>query len=300
MPVVKSELYPFEGQFVDHGGVRQHYVDEGPRDAPPVVMVHGNPTWSFYYRRLVQELRSDHRVIAIDHVGCGLSDKPSSEDYDYSLRRRVDDLESVLVQAGAAKRVTLVVHDWGGMIGMAWAARDPSRVARLVVLNTAAFRNPKGTKLPWQIAACRNPLVGGLITRGFNAFVKGASSTCTVKPLPDEVRAMYERPYDSWANRVAIHEFVKTIPLSPQDAGYDIVEWTEASLSDLSSRPTLICWGEQDFVFDAVFREEWERRFPDAEVHRFENAGHYVLEDAGEEIAPLVRDFLLRHPVGPE
>ena len=103
---------------------------------------------------------------------------------------------------------------------------------------------------------------------------------------------MYVRPYDSWAHRKAVYEFVRTIPLRPGDIGYDIVESTAEGLAQFSATPALICWGERDFVFDEHFLAEWERRLPQAQIHRFADAGHYVLEDAGDEIAELVREFL--------
>ncbi len=286
--------YPFEGRFVEHGGFRQHVLDEGPRDAPPVLMLHGNPTWSFYWRRLVHELSRDHRVIVPDHVGCGRSDKPPRSAYPYSLARRIDDVAFVLERLGETRPLTLCVHDWGGMIGAAWAVRDPSRVTRLVVLNTGAFPKPAGKRFPWQIALCRAPLLGPLLTQGLNAFVRTALARCTVRPLAPDVAAMYAAPYGSWADRVAVLEFVRTIPLGPRDAGWDIVAGTAERLATLRDKPVLVCWGERDFVFDHHFREEWERRFPDAEVHRFEDAGHYVLEDAGERIAELVGAFVRR------
>jgi len=286
--------YPFEGRYVDHGSFRQHVLDEGPRDGPPVVMLHGNPTWSFFWRRLVLELRRDHRVIVPDHVGCGRSDKPAKDVYPYSLQRRIDDVGTVLDQLGIEGPVTLCVHDWGGMIGMSWAVRNPERIARLVILNTGAFPLPSAKPLPWEIAACRAPVIGPLVTRGLNAFVEGAIRKCTVKPLTRAVADAYRAPYDSWANRVAVLEFVRTIPLREGDIGYDIVSGTADRLAVLQDRPTLMCWGERDFVFDRHFREEFERRMPEAEVHRFEEAGHYVLEDAGDEIAALVREFVDR------
>ena len=134
-------LYPFQSRFFEHLGLRLHYLDEGAGD--PVVMLHGNPTWSFYYRRLVEALRTSHRVIAPDHIGCGLSDKPDDGHYDYTLARRVEDLDALLEWLGVEKNVTLVLHDWGGMIGMTWACRHPERIARIVVLNTAAFPMPR-------------------------------------------------------------------------------------------------------------------------------------------------------------
>jgi haloalkane dehalogenase len=291
---ISQALYPFANHWLDFDGIRLHYVDEGRGD--PVVMLHGNPTWSFYYRDLIRDLRSDYRVIAPDHVGMGLSDKPNDSRYEYSLRRRVDDLETLLERLGVTERVTLVLHDWGGMIGMAWASRHPDRVRRLVILNTAAFRLPPTKRLPLSLRLCRSPL-GPLLVRGLNLFCRGGLRYCAMRPLPPEVRSAYLAPYDSWANRIAVLRFVQDIPLRPGQRGYEIVSEVQDGLYRFRDRPMLLCWGRHDFVFDDHFLAEWRRRFPEAETHVFEDAGHYVLEDAGERIVPLVRDFLRRHPI---
>ncbi len=288
-PIPRS-LYPFEGHHLDLGGVRMHYLDEGEGD--PVVMVHGNPTWSFYYRRLVTALRGTNRCVVPDHVGMGLSDKPSDARYPYRLRRRVDDLTRLLEHAGVRERVTLVVHDWGGMIGMAWAARNPDAIARLVILNTAAFPLPARRSFHAPLRLTRTPL-GGFLVRRFNAFSAAATRLCvTRKPLPRDVRRAYTAPYDSWDNRIATLRFVQDIPLAEGDPGYDIVRDTAAALPRFRDTPTRIFWGERDFVFDAPFLEEWERRMPHAVVRRFPDCGHYVLEDAADEIVPEVVRFV--------
>jgi haloalkane dehalogenase len=280
---------------LDLKGVRYRYRDHGAGE--PVVMLHGNPTWSFFYRDLIRGLRDDYRTIAPDHVGCGLSDKPGDDRYDYTLSRRVDDLEALLEHLGLGEGLTLVLHDWGGMIGMAYAHRHPERIKRLVLLNTAAFRPPPGKRLPWSLRLCRAPLLGPLLVRGLNLFCRGAQRVCVRRRLPPDVRAAYLAPYDSWANRIAVLRFVQDIPLRPGDRAYDLLVQVEQGLERFRGLPILICWGERDFVFDGLIREEWQRRFPEAEVHRFPEAGHYVLEDAGDQIVPLVRDFLRRHPV---
>jgi haloalkane dehalogenase len=290
---VVSALYPFEGRFLDRNGIRLHYLDEGVRESsPPVVMLHGNPSWSFYYRNLVLALRGKHRCIVPDHIGCGLSDKPSAKQYDYSLRSRVADLEALLESLGISE-CSLVMHDWGGMIGMAWAVRNPRRVRRLVVLNTAAFHLPQDKRLPFALWLGRNTWLGTLLIRGLNLFCRRAASIGVQRrPMLNEVRAEYLRPYDSWRHRIAVSKFVQTIPLRPGDPGFEIVSEVENGLASLQSVPMLIAWGLRDFVFDRHFLAEWERRFPQAEVMRFEDAGHYILEDAGEEIIPRVCDFL--------
>jgi haloalkane dehalogenase len=278
------------------GGHRYHYIDEGQGEA--VVMVHGNPTWSFVFRHLIAGLRDRYRVIAPDHIGCGLSDKPDDSQYEYRLRRRVDDLDALVEHLGL-RSLTLVLHDWGGMIGMAWASRHPERVKRLVILNTASFLMPQGKKLPWSLWLVRNTPLGPVLVRGLNAFSRGAVRYCVCKPLAPEVRAGYLKPYGSWKDRLAVLRFVQDIPLAPGDCGYDLVRSVQDGLHRFQDVPMLICWGAKDFVFDDHFLAEWQRRFPRAEVHRFADAGHLVLEDAGDRILPLVRDFFLRHPVSP-
>ena len=273
-----------------------HYLDEGEGEA--VVMVHGNPTWSYYFRGLAEALSLDHRVIAPDHIGCGRSDKPGDDRYAYTLESRVRDLETLLDHLKIDAGITLVVHDWGGMIGMAFAARHPERIARLVVLNTSAFHLPASKPFPWPLWVCRDWPLGAWLVRGLNTFCRGTAWIgCKHHAMPAEVRAGYLAPYDSWANRIAIHRFVQDIPLRPGDRAYELVSRTEDRLEKFVDTPMLIGWGMKDFVFDRHFLAEWERRFPAAEVHRFPEAGHYVLEDESDRLIPLVRAFLAAHPV---
>lgn len=283
--------YPFTGKFLNLDGLKYHYLDEG--HGSPVVMVHGNPSWSFYYRNLVKALSKDHRCIVPDHIGCGFSDKPGDDRYDYTLSRRVADLERLIDSLDLKERITLIVHDWGGMIGMSWAVRHPERVARLVILNTAAFHLPNAKPFPLALRLCRNSLIGTLLIRGFNAFAAGAAAIgCKINPMPASLKQLYCRPYDSWQNRIATHRFVQDIPLKPGDRGYDFVSSTAAGLEQFRQLPMLIIWGEQDFVFDRHFLEEWQKRFPTAEVHSWKKGGHYILEDVRDEAIPLISAFL--------
>lgn len=293
MPVLEQlSRFGYEaGQYFDRDGLKLHYLDLGAGE--PVVMLHGNPSWSFYYRHLAKELASSHRVIVPDHIGCGLSDKPGDNLYAYRLESRVDDLERLLDHLGLAENLTLVVHDWGGMIGFAYAHRHPERIKRLVVLNTAAFLLPEGKPLPLALRVVRNTPVGALMVRGFNAFSAAASHVgCKEHPMSAELRAAYQAPYDSWQNRIATLRFVQTIPLAPGDPDYALVRDVQDNLERFRGVPMLIGWGERDFVFDRHFLAEWRRRFPEAIVHTYPNAGHYVLEDAADRLVPLIRDFV--------
>lgn len=261
-------------------------------------MLHGNPTWCFYYRRLVGTLRDRYRTIVPDHMGCGLSDKPDDKHYSYRLEQRVRDLEALLDHLELRENLTLVLHDWGGMIGMAFAQRHPERIARLVILNTGAFRLPPTKPFPWPLWICRNTPIGPLLVRGLNAFSVIASYVCCRRrPLPPSLRRAYLAPYDSWDHRIAVLRFVEDIPLQPEDPSYALVRTVENDLDRFRSVPMLICWGERDFVFDRHFLAEWRRHFPQAEVHAFPDAGHYILEDAAEEVIPLIDGFLTRHPL---
>jgi cis-3-alkyl-4-acyloxetan-2-one decarboxylase len=282
--------YPWQGGWLDRPGGRLHYLDEG--SGAPVLMVHGNPTWSFYWRRLVSELGSDHRCVVPDHIGMGLSDKPSDADYRYTLDSRVDDLEALIDHLGITEGLTIIAHDWGGMIGLALTERRRSLVKRLVLMNTSGFSLPKGSGLPWQLFLIRR-LPFALPVRGLNAFSVGAAWTSTKTRLPKLVRDAYVAPYDSWEHRIAVHRFVQDIPLGPADPAWATVQRVSDALPDLTAeRPTMIVWGRRDFVFNDAFLDEWRRRVPGAEYLVFDDAGHYVLEDEHETIVPAVRSFL--------
>ncbi|NRA63874.1 MAG: alpha/beta fold hydrolase [Pseudobacteriovorax sp.] len=290
--VVSKEMYPFQPQYHVVDSHRMHYVDEGEGD--PILMIHGNPTWSFYYRNLIKEFSTSHRVIAPDHIGCGLSEKPDDSQYDFTLERRVQDLESLVTSLGL-KDITLVVHDWGGMIGFTFATRFPELIKSLVVFNTAAFHNPKGLQLPMSIRMCRTGLLGEILVRGFNAFSKGATLTCcTKKSLSAEEKRGYLAPYNNWKNRLAVHRFVKDIPLTKDDQAWSVVNDVEKRLSTLSDKPLLILWGEKDFVFDDKFLTRWREYFPHAEVHTYPDSGHFVVEDSHDDIVERMHSFV-RH-----
>ena len=288
-------LYPFKSHFMDINGFRYHYVDEGSGE--PVVMVHGNPTWSFYYRELIKSLSGRYRTIAPDHIGCGLSDKPDSKTYDYKFKSRVDDLEVLIENLNIKEKITLVVHDWGGFIGMAYAWRHPERIRRFVLMNTAAFLPPAGKPIPVALKLIRSlkPLAT-LAVQGFNLFALGALLKNSYKGLSKDVKAGLIAPYNCWKNRIATLKFVQDIHLTENNPSYRLVKKLDQNLELLKNFPMLICWGEHDFVFDLDYLNEWIRRFPEAEVHCFPEAGHYVLEDVPEKIIALIDRFLGRQP----
>jgi haloalkane dehalogenase len=286
------DLYPFESHHFDLGGVRLHYVDEGAGE--PLLFVHGNPTWSFYWRNLIVGLRDRHRAIAVDHIGCGLSDKP--HEYNYTLQQRIDDLVR-LVESLDLSGATLLAHDWGGAIGLGTIQLLPERFSRIVLFNTGAFPPPF---VPWRIAACRTPILGTLAVRGFNAFSRAALSMAVEKSerMKADVRAGLLAPYDSWANRVAVDRFVRDIPFSPRHPTWKTLERIEAGLPSLSDRPIQLIWGMRDWCFRPECLERFVGHWPSAEVHKLADCGHYVIEDGHERIVPLVREFLAANPIG--
>ena len=276
--------YPFTPRSLQVDGHRLAYLDEG--SGPPVVMVHGNPSWSYLYRNLVSALCDRYRCIVPDHLGCGFSDKP--QHYPYRLGNHLDNLDHLLAALVPDGPVRLIVHDWGGAIGMGWAGRYPERVAGAVVLNTAAFPSPR---LPLRIAVCRWPLLGSLLVRGLNGFARAAVHMAVFRRLRPEVAAGFLAPYDSWRHRVALHRFVQDIPMGPAHPSWSTLVEIERSLAAITC-PLLFCWGGADFCFDRSFYDEWRRRFPAAEAHFFAEAGHYVLEDALAETLPPIERFL--------
>lgn len=269
---------------MDSNGHRLAYLDEGK--GPVVVMLHGNPSWSYLYRKVVRQLQGRYRCIVPDHLGCGFSDKP--QEASYSLNMHIHNLEALLQGLGI-DRCALILHDWGGAIGMGWAVRHPAQVAAIVACNTAAFAS---TRMPWRIAMCRWPIFGPLALRGLNAFARAAIFMAVSKKMRSEVAQGFLAPYDSWENRIALLRFVQDIPMNKEHPSWLTLAAIEAGLPLFAATPMLLCWGGADFCFDRHFYDEWRCRFPQAEAHYFTDAGHYLFEDALEDIAPLISRFL--------
>ena len=295
--------YPFTpNRFEPRPGIAMSFLDEGPRDGEVVVMLHGNPSWSFYWRHLVSGLSDKYRCIAPDHVGMGLSDKPddapsASPRYDYTLQSRIDDLDALLSHLGIDGPVTLAVHDWGGMVGFGWGLRDPSRVKRLLITNTAAFPLPAAKAFPKRLAMGRDSRLGGWLIRRFNLFARGAARFGTERSLPKDVREAYAGVYDGWENAIATLRFMQDIPLGEGDRAWPLLKAREAALPGYADRPAFIGWGLRDFVFDKHFLDGFRRALPRAMVRDFEDAGHYVLEDKHVVLVPAIRRFLDAHPL---
>ncbi len=288
-------LYPYRPNYLDRNGLKYHYIDEGRGD--PILMVHGNPTWSFFFRSLIEAFRGDHRVVAPDHIGCGLSDKPPHDRYDFRLQSRIEDLDALMDYLHPDRPVTLILHDWGGMIGLAWALEHLHCISRLIIMNTAGFFPPQGKSIPRRLQLIRrsSALVEKAVL-GFNLFSRAAIHLAPYRRLPSDVAAGLLAPYNSVNNRLATLKFVQDIPLSPNDPSGGIVSHVQKNLHKFKHIPMIILWGARDFVFDRDYFLEWRKRFPDASAHWFEDAGHYLLEDVPHKIVPLIREFLHNHP----
>ena len=295
-PDISDSLYPFDSNYISFTAtgtaLKMHYLDERPPQKSTggraVVMLHGNPTWSFYYRNMVLALRDKFRCVVPDHIGCGLSSKP--QEYAYTLAQHISNTRS-LIERLELTEIDLILHDWGGAIGMGVAMQMPERIRRIVVLNTAAFLS---TRIPARIDICRAPILGDIAVRGLNAFARAALVMAVAhrERMTPEVCEGLLAPYDSWENRIAILRFVQDIPMLPNHPTYPLMQKIEGSLPQFADRKMLICWGMKDFCFDPSFLKTWREKFPKAEVNEYADAAHYVLEDAWERIAPKVSEFL--------
>ncbi len=286
-----KDLYPFTSLYFDLNPYKLHYLDEGEGEV--LLFLHGNPTWSFYYRNLIQNFQGRYRCVAPDHIGCGFSDKP--QDYDYTLSTHIDNLEN-LVDFLGLKNITLVVHDWGGAIGMGLAVRKPELIKRLVLFNTASFLS---MDIPLRIGLCRMPLLGTILIRYLNLFVRGVLrfGLKRRKRLKKNVRAGYLAPYDTFENRIANLKFVQDIPMEQAVPSYSVIQCIERNLKQFDGYPILIIWGSEDFCFNVKFLNKWREIFPRAEVREVYNAGHLVVEDASDEIIPWIEGFLRKNNI---
>lgn len=278
-----EKAYPFRSHFLNLGDNNLHYVDEG--EGQPILMLHGNPTWSFYYRNLIRTFSPKFRTVVPDHMGCGLSDKP--QDYDYSLETHIQNAYQ-LIRFLDLKKIILIVHDWGGAIGFGLVTRYPELFDRIVILNTGAFPSEH---IPQRINLLRQGKLGEWLTRKLNLFAWPATFMTTEKALPKMIKEGYLLPYDSWNNRVAVARFVQDIPMEKSHKTYQTLSEIESKLKSLP-HPKLILWGGKDFCFNHHFFEKWLEIYPDASAHWYAKAGHYVLEDALDDVSQKIWDFI--------
>jgi pimeloyl-ACP methyl ester carboxylesterase len=294
--------WPFEPKWFDSEDGRMHYVDEGPRDGRPVVLVHGNPTWGYLYRNFIPALvEAGHRAIAVDHLGFGRSDKPDDPEL-YRVPRHAARFEALL-ESLDLRRATVVPQDWGGPIGLYWATRHHERVDGLFILNTYAHgwkpeALPPGKDkipLPLPLHLFRTPVVGELLVKGLDAFKRGflfGQGVVHKDRLTPTVKRAYREVHDGWSDRTAILVFPREIPITDGGPVVAMNSETERLLErHFRAKRVHVTWAMKDPAFLPEYLETlWLKTFPDASVTRLDDAGHYLQEDAHELIVPeLVR-----------
>jgi cis-3-alkyl-4-acyloxetan-2-one decarboxylase len=291
-------LWPYEPHWFETPDGRMHYVDEGPRDGRPVVLVHGNPTWGFLYRNFVGALvEAGHRAIVPDHLGFGRSDKPDNPEL-YRIPRHVGRLEALLESLDLHDAV-VVPDDWGGPIGLSWAVAHPERVSGLFILNTYAH-GPRGKiKLPLPLRLFRAPGVGEVLVKGLHLFVRVFVFRVGVvhrERLTPEVGGARPAPHPSRFSHTGVLVFPREIPADGTGPVAELTGQLERALEErFRSKPVRIMWGMRDPAFTPQFLDElWLRTFPDAEVTRLEDAGHFAQEDAHERVVPELVRFLAK------
>ena len=282
-----EELYPFESRYADVAGARVHYIDEG--SGPPLLLLHGNPTWSFLYRDIVKGLRDRYRCIAVDHPGFGLSSPAPG--YGFTPAEHADVLEQLVLRLDLAD-LTMMVQDWGGPIGFAVATRHPERFAAFVIGNTWAW--PKGDPVTQLFSRLLGGPIGRRLIQHRNLFVEAAlPGGVRLRTLPEAVMNAYRGPFPTPASRRPTAVFPREI-LASRPFLADI----ERRLPELSDRPALIVWPTKDIAFGDRERERWEELFPDHRTVLLEGAGHYIQEDAPDEIVTAIQGW--RSPPHPE
>lgn len=277
-----ERLFPYASHWLDVAGTRVHYVDEG--EGPTLLLLHGNPTWSFLYRDLVAGLQDRFRCVALDYPGFGLSEAPDG--YGFTIREHVEVVES-FVEALDLTDVTLMVQDWGGPIGFAVATRHPERFSRFVVGNTWAW--PVLSDLPkrWFSRLLGGPLTGSLLSQRLNLFVnlflRGGHRR---RYLTDAEMAMYRGPFPTVASRRPVRVMPEQIV-----GATDLLREIDDHLHVIADRPALIVWGTADPAFRDGDRARWEALFEDHRTVVLDGAGHYVQDDAPEEIIEAIRSW---------
>lgn len=289
-----TPLFPYEPRFarvrVAGGEHDLAYVEHGTGE--PVVLLHGNPTWGFLYRDVIPALPG-MRAIAPDLLGFGRSDKLERAS-DYTLENHMSAL-SQLVDAVGLERVTLVVHDWAGPIGLSWAVDHPERVRRLVVMNTWAFAPKPHNRVPQPLKTFRRRILGELLVLGANAFVGFALPFGVVhrkERMTKDVMRAYRAPFPTWSSRHPVLAFPRGIPIRETDPAFARMKRTEEGLGSLT-QPALLVWGARDPVFPPRVMAKFKERLPNVKGEVvYEDASHFLQEDRPREIGEAISRFV--------
>jgi pimeloyl-ACP methyl ester carboxylesterase len=287
--------FPFHNNFVETSMGSMHFIDEGQGD--PILMLHGNPTWSYLYRAFIAAFARTHRVIAPDHIGFGLSEKPSDEGA-YTIDQHIQNLEALVI-ALDLRNITLVVQDWGGPIGLGMASRHPDRVKRLVVMNTFGFypvidgMDPENVKLPFPLRLMRTAGIGDFLVRRLGFFER------VVMPLAvgnsagyKKVSHAYTGVFQTRDDRAGVMAFPRLIPTNTKHPSAKILMNETAPFLKSFDGPARIFWGVKDPLFPIEALHAWKKRLPQAKVTELPEAKHYIQEDAPDTLIAGIRAFL--------
>jgi haloalkane dehalogenase len=282
--------YAFEPHYADiddtdGGKLRVHYVDEGPASAAPVLLMHGEPSWSYLYRKMIPVLvAAGHRCVAPDLVGFGRSDKPAEQN-DYTYARHVSWMSALVFDRLDLQSITFFGQDWGGLVGLRLVAAQPDRFARVVVGNTGmptGDRPPNEAFLNWQQFARESPVfpIGRIIGGG------------TVNPITDDVAAAYDAPFPDDSYKAGARRFPSLVPTSPDDPAHDdnVAAWEVLHCFD---KPFLCAFSDSDPITKGGERQFEGVPGTKAQPHTtIEGAGHFLQEDKGEVLAQVIADFI--------
>jgi haloalkane dehalogenase len=284
--------FPFVPHYVELQSFRMHYVDVGEGD--PLVLLHGDPTWGYLYRRFISPLATRTRCIVPDHMGMGKSGVPAAP-YPYRLRHHIDNLETLILRLQLCD-ITLAVHDWGGPVGLGFAIRHPNRIKRLILMNTWAFARWPGGPLPRLIELIRSPR-GEAFIMGRNGYVRHALMGTTAHPdlLTETVMDAYLAPFRIPESRRALLCWSRDIPVTADEASYAEMQQIENGLRQFRDIPVLVVWGMQDPVLPPMVLRMWQQLYPHATTHELVEASHFLQEDAPDRIVHAIEQFIEVH-----
>ncbi|MGI8856127.1 MAG: alpha/beta fold hydrolase [Thermomicrobiales bacterium] len=284
--------FPFAPHYHQIGDFAMHYVDEGSGE--PIVMLHGDPTWGYLFRNFIPPLAAHYRCIVPDHMGMGKSETPP-DPARYHLRQHVDNLERLLLDLDL-RDITLVLHDWGGPVGLGFATRHPARIKRLVLLNTWAFAVWPGP-MPRLTELIRSARGESFVLKR-NGYLEPALTGAVHYPehLTETVMDAYRAPFPTPESRIAMLRWSRDIPVQEGDDSYAEMERIEGGLSLFAETPVLLVWGMNDLVLPPAVLRQWQARYPHATTHEIDDANHFLQEDAPERIVGVIMAFLAAYP----
>ncbi len=295
MLAIKDETFertfPFAPHYHTIETSNMHYVDEGKGE--PIVMLHGDPTWGYLYRNFITPLSQYYRCVVPDHMGMGKSDVPQDSSL-YTLHQHVINLEALLLHLDL-QNITLVLHDWGGPVGLGFAVRHPERIKRLVILNTWAFAPWPTASLPRLVEIIRSAKGENFVLKR-NGYLEPAilGTTHYTEKLTPTVMNAYRAPFATLESRLAMLCWSRDIPIQETDASYAEMKQIEQGLSQFTETPVLLLWGMKDPVLTLPVLRLWQHMYPHATTHEIEDASHFLQEDIPERLVSYIQEFLTK------